>query len=159
MAVDMFIKIDQIKGESPDKVHKDEIQVLSFSWGATQSGSTHMGTGGGSGKVNFSDITFTKFVDKASPMLLQNCANGKHFKEALLTIRKAGGTPLEYLKIKLTDIIVSAFSSGGSGGEDRLTENVTLNFGKIDFTYTPQKHDGSADVAVVTTWDIQKNTA
>lgn len=159
MAVDMFIKIDQIKGESPDDKHKDEIQVLSFSWGATQSGTTHVGTGGGAGKVNFSDITFTKYIDKASPLLLQGCASGKHYKDALLTVRKAGGNPLEYLKIKLSDVLVSGFNSGGSGGEDRLTENVTLNFGKIDFAYTPQKRDGTADVAVVSTWDIQKNTA
>jgi len=159
MAVDMFIKIDGIKGESRDDKHKDEVNVLAWSFGASQSGSTHISAGGGSGKVNFQDISFTKYVDKASPTLLSTCANGKHIKEATLTVRKAGGSPVEYLKIKLNDIIVSAYSTGGSGGEDRLTENVTLNFAKIEYAYTPQKADGSPETALVTTWDIQANKA
>jgi type VI secretion system secreted protein Hcp len=159
MAVDMFIKIDGIKGESRDKVHKDEVSVLAWSFGASQSGSTHLSAGGGSGKVNFQDISFTKHVDKSSTSLLAHCANGKHIKEALLTVRKAGGSPVEYLKIKLTDILVSAYSTGGSGGEDLLTENVTLNFAAIEYTYTPQKADGSADTSVVTKWNIQQNAA
>jgi type VI secretion system secreted protein Hcp len=159
MAVDMFIKIDAIKGESRDDKHKDEISVLAWSFGASQSGSTHISAGGGSGKVNFQDISFTKYVDKSSPTLLSTCASGKHLKEALLTVRKAGGTPVEYLKIKLNDIIVSAYTTGGSGGEDRLTENVTLNFAKIEYSYTPQKADGSPETALVTTWDIQANKA
>ena len=157
MAVDMFLKLDAIAGESIDKTHKGEIQVLAFSFGATQSGSTHIGGGGGSGKVNFQDISFTKYVDKSTPILLQMVANGKHFKEANLTVRKAGEHPLEYLKIKLNEILVSSYSSGGSGGEDRLTENVTLNFAKIDVTYTPQKADGTGDVAVVMNYDIPAN--
>jgi type VI secretion system secreted protein Hcp len=155
----MFIKIDGIKGESRDDKHKDEVSVLAWSFGASQSGSTHISSGGGSGKVNFQDISFTKYVDKASPSLLSTCASGKHIKEALLTVRKAGGSPVEYLKIKLNDIIVSAYSTGGSGGEDRLTENVTLNFAKIEYAYTPQKADGSPETALVTTWDIQANKA
>lgn len=159
MAVDMFLKIDALKGESMDKSHKDEINVLAWSFGASQSGSTHISAGGGSGKVNFQDISFTKYIDKSSPTFLAHCANGKHMKEALLTVRKAGGSPLEYLKIKLQDIIVAAVSTGGSGGEDRLTENITLNFAKIEYSYTPQKADGGAEAAIVTTWDIQKNAA
>jgi type VI secretion system secreted protein Hcp len=159
MAVDMFIKIDGIKGESRDDKHKDEVSVLAWSFGASQSGSTHISAGGGSGKVNFQDISFTKYVDKASPSLLSTCASGKHIKEATLTVRKAGGSPVEYLKIKINDIIVSAYSTGGSGGEDRLTENVTLNFAKIEYAYTPQKADGSPETALVTTWDIQANKA
>jgi type VI secretion system secreted protein Hcp len=159
MAVDMFIKIDGIKGESRDDKHKDEVSVLAWSFGASQSGSTHISSGGGSGKVNFQDISFTKYVDKASPSLLSTCASGKHIKEATLTVRKAGGSPVEYLKIKINDIIVSAYSTGGSGGEDRLTENVTLNFAKIEYAYTPQKADGSPETALVTTWDIQANKA
>src|SRR5438270_10620750 len=99
MAVDMFIKIDDIKGESADAKHKDEIQVLSWSWGMSQSGTTHDGAGGGAGKVNVQDLTFTKYVDSSSPNLIKFCCNGKHFKQGLLTIRKAGEHPLEYLKI------------------------------------------------------------
>jgi type VI secretion system secreted protein Hcp len=158
MAVDMFIKIDDIKGESPDAKHKDEIQVLSWSWGMSQSGTTHDGAGGGAGKVNVQDLTFTKFVDSSSPNLIKFCCNGKHFKQALLTIRKAGEHPLEYLKITIKDIIVSAVTTGGSGGEDRLTENVTLNFGKFQVEYTPQKADGSGAAAIPVTWNIAANT-
>jgi type VI secretion system secreted protein Hcp len=159
MAVDMFIKIDAIKGESLDKTHGGEIQVLAWSWGMTQSGSTHISAGGGSGKVNVQDISFTKYIDKASPTLMQNCCSGKHMKEATLTVRKAGSTPLEYLKIKLTEILVTSVSTGGSGGEDRLTENVTLNFAKFHLEYVAQKADGTGEPALIANWDMQKNMA
>lgn len=157
MAVDMFIKIGDLKGESVDDKHKDEIDVLAWSWGMSQSGTTHLGTGAGAGKVNVQDISFTKYVDKSSPNLMQYCCNGKHFSEALLTVRKAGETPLEYLKIKLTDLMITAVSTGGSGGEDRLTENVTLNFAQFKVEYTPQKKDGTGDAAVTIGWDVAKN--
>jgi type VI secretion system secreted protein Hcp len=157
MAVDMFLKLDGIKGESHDAVHKEEIDVLAWSWGLSQSGTTHTGGGGGAGKVNVQDISFTKWVDKASPVLFLDCASGKHIKEATLTVRKAGDKPLEYLKIKLSEILVSSISTGGSGGEDRLTENVTLNFAQVQVTYTPQKPDGGGESAVVNGWDIAKN--
>jgi len=157
MAVDMFLKLDGIKGESHDATHKEEIDVLAWSWGLSQSGTTHSGGGGGAGKVNVQDISFTKWVDKASPVLFLDCANGKHIKEATLTVRKAGEKPLEYLKIKLSEILVSSISTGGSGGEDRLTENVTLNFAQVQVTYTPQKADGGAESPVVNGWDIAKN--
>lgn len=163
MAVDMFLKIDDVKGESVDAAsggkHKGEIDVLAWSWGMSQSGSTHVGTGGGSGKVNVNDISITKYLDRSSPNLIQFCCNGRHFKEAILTVRKAGGKagPVEYLTIKMNDIIVSSISSGGSGGEDRLTENVTLNFAKFEVNYTTQKPDGSADAKIPVTWNIAGN--
>jgi type VI secretion system secreted protein Hcp len=158
MAVDMFIKIDGIKGESVGD-HKEEIDVLAWSWGMSQSGSMHLGGGGGAGKVSVQDLSFTKYIDKASPNLMQYCCNGKHIKEALLTVRKAGEKPLEYIKIKLEEIIVSSVSTGGSGGEDRLTENVTLNFAKCGFIYTPQDQKGSGTGTVEMTWDIKQNKA
>lgn len=146
MAVDMFLKIDDIPGESQDAKHKDEIDVLAWSWGESNSGSMATGGGGGSGQSSANDFSFTKWMDKATPELLKACATGKHIKKAQLTLRKAGGKePLEYLVIKLEDFLVSSVSTGGSGGEDRLTENVTLNFRKIDLVYQTQKQDGSAD--------------
>ncbi|MGH7616640.1 MAG: Hcp family type VI secretion system effector [Gemmatimonadaceae bacterium] len=159
MAVDMFFKIATIAGESADKTHAGEIDVLAWSWGASQSGTTHLGTGGGAGKVNFQDLSFTKYIDKGSALLLQACASGKHITDASLVVRKAGGTPLEYLKIKLTDVLVSSYSTGGSGGEDRLTENVTLNFAKVDYEYVQQKPDGSGFPAVIFKFDIPANSA
>ena len=157
MAVDMFLKLDPIKGEAQDDSHKDEIDVLAWSWGASQSGTTHMGAGGGGGKANIQDISFTHYVDRASAMLLQRVFDGKHIKEGTLVVRKAGGKPLEYITIKMTDIMVTSISTGGSGGEDRLTENVVLNFSKVEYTYKPQKPDGSADADQKAGWDIAEN--
>lgn len=157
MAVDMFLKIDGIKGEAQDDKHKGEIDVLSWSWGASQSGTTHTGSGGGSGKVAVNDVSVTKYIDRSSALLLQQCFTGKHIKEALLTVRKAGGKPLEYIKIKMQDAIISSVQVGGSGGEDRLTENVSINFAKVHFEYVPQKPDGSGDAAVPFAYSIAEN--
>jgi type VI secretion system secreted protein Hcp len=157
MAVDMFLKLDDIKGEAHDAKHKDEIDVLSWSWGVTQSGTTHAGGGGGSGKANFQDLTVTKWVDLASPKLLSAASTGKHLKEALLTVRKAGDKPLEYLKITLTDCLISSVTTGGSGADDRLTENIGINFAKVKFEYTAQKPDGSAGGVMPFGYDIKKN--
>jgi len=157
MAVDMFLKIDTIKGESVDDKHKDEIRVLAWSWGVSNSGSAHLGAGAGSGKVNVQDLSVTKYIDKSSTDLMLAACNGKHFKEANLYVRKAGEKPLEYLKIKLTDVLITSVSTGGSGGEDLLTENLSLNFGAFKMEYTPQKKDGSGDSTLTMGWDIAKN--
>ncbi|HWS12620.1 MAG TPA: type VI secretion system tube protein Hcp [Rhodocyclaceae bacterium] len=157
MAVDMFLKIDDVKGESRDDKHKDEIDVLSWSWGMNQSGTTHLGGGGGAGKVSVHDITVTKYIDKASPGLMLSCCNGKHYKQALLTVRKAGEKPLEYIKLTMKEVIVSSVSTGGSGGEDRLSENLTLNFAEYKIEYTPQKPDGTGEAAVEAAFHIAKN--
>ena len=157
MAVDMFMKIDGVTGESKDSGHPDEIDVIAWTWGLQQSGSRHMGGGGGSGKVNVQDLSFTKYVDKSSTDLMLFCCNGKHVKEATLTVRKAGESPVEYIKVKMSDCLISGVTTGGSGGEDRLTENVTLNFAKVEVEYTPQKEDGSGDAPSAMGWDISKN--
>jgi type VI secretion system secreted protein Hcp len=151
MAVDMFIKIDGVKGESGDDKHKDEIDVLSWSWGMSQSGSAHMGGGAGAGKVNVNDLSFTKYIDTSSPDLYLSCCNGK------LTIRKAGENPLEYLIVTMEDVMVSSVSNGGSGGEDRLTENVTLNFARVKVDYAAQDAKGGAGAKPKMGWDIAAN--
>jgi type VI secretion system secreted protein Hcp len=158
MAVDMFIKLDGIKGESIDSVHKGEVDILAWSWGASQSSSFHVGGGGGAGKVNIQDLSLTKYVDRSSPTLFNFCCKGAHIKTADITVRKAGGKTLEYIKISLIDVIVSSWTTGGSGGEDKLTENISLSFAKVKFTYTPQKEDGTSDAAVPVTWNIPGNT-
>ncbi|ROZ78317.1 type VI secretion system tube protein Hcp [Ramlibacter sp. WS9] len=158
MAVDMFLKLGDIKGESQDKTHKGEIDVLAWSWGMSNSGTAHMGGGGGSGKVSVQDLSFTKYTDSASHALIMHCCDGKHIPKANLVVRKAGGTPLEYIKIELEDVMISAVSAGGSGGEDRLTENITLNFAKFKYAYQPQKADGAADGgAKEAGWNIAAN--
>ena len=159
MAVDMFIKIGDVEGESADKTHAKEIDVLAWSWGMSQSGSMHVGGGGGAGKVSIQDLSLTKWVDKSSPNLMMACSSGKHYPEAKLTIRKAGGeNPVEYMIITLKEVLVSSISTGGSGGEDRLTENVTLNFGQVLVDYQPQKQDGSKDGGPIKYgWNIREN--
>lgn len=157
MAVDMFLKIEPLKGEAQDKDHKDEIDVLAWSWGMSQSGTTHIGGGSGSGKVNVQDLSFTKYIDKSTTDLMKFCTNGDHIKEATLTVRKAGGKAIEYIILTMTDIIVSSVSTGGSGGEDRLTENVSLNFGAYKIKYTPQTATGETDKPTEFGWDIAAN--
>ena len=159
MAVDMFLKLDGIKGEAQDSKHKDEIDVLAWSWGVSQSGTMHTGGGGGSGKASFQDISFTKYVDLASPNLFKLCATGEHIKQANLVVRKAGKEQQEYLKFILTDCLVSSVSTGGSGGEDRLTENISINFAKVRMEYYPQNKDGSLGGVMPFTYNIEKNKA
>jgi type VI secretion system secreted protein Hcp len=157
MAVDMFIKIGAIKGESRDDQHKEEIDVLAWSWGMSNSGTTHMGSGGGSGKVNVQDLSFTKYIDKSSPDLMLSCCNGKHFDKAVLVCRKAGEKPVEYLTITMEEVLISSVSTGGSGGEDRLTENVTLNFAKVKVKYVEQTEKGAEGAKPEMGWDIAAN--
>jgi len=159
MAVDMFIKIGDIDGEAQDKEHGGEIDVLAWSWGMSQSGTMHMGGGGGGGKVSIQDLSFTKYVDKSTPTLYQYCANGEQMDEAKLTVRKAGGKkPLEYVIITMKGVIVTSVSAGGSGGEDRLTENVTLNFAEVKYEYQPQDQKGAKDGGLIKfEYDIAKN--
>jgi type VI secretion system secreted protein Hcp len=157
MAVDMFIKLTNIEGESVDKVHKGEIDVLAWSWGASQSGSAHVGGGAGAGKVNVNDLSFTKWVDKASPVLMKHVCTGQHIAECKLVVRKAGGSPIEYIIITMKEVLITSLSTGGSGGEDRLTENVTLNFAMFQLDYVPQAAAGTAEAAITATWNIQTN--
>jgi type VI secretion system secreted protein Hcp len=156
----MFMKLDGAPGESKDKAHANEIDVLSWSWGMTQSGSRHMGGGGGSGKVNVNDLTLIKYVDSATPNLMLFCCNGKHVSSALLTIRKSGGdSQLEYMKIKMSDCLVTAVNGGAHTGDDRQTESVSLNFSKVEVDYTPQKPDGTADSVKHMGWSIAENVS
>jgi type VI secretion system secreted protein Hcp len=159
MAVDMFLKLgDKFKGESRDKTHAQAIDILAWSWGMSNSGTAHMGGGAGAGKVNVQDISVTKYVDAASAGLLLACATGEHIDSADLIVRKAGTTPVEYIKVTMTEVMITAVSTGGSGGEDRLTENVTLNFAKVKFVYTEQDATGKAKTpAKEMTYDIAQN--
>lgn len=158
MAVDMFLKLTNVEGEAQDSVHAKEIDILAWSWGANQSGTMHIGGGGGSGKVSVHDLSITKWVDRASSVLWNYVCTGEQFAEAVLTVRKAGGkTPVEYIVITFKEVIVTSVSTGGSGGEDRLTENVTLNFAEFKISYTQQKQDGTGDAAVEFGWDIARN--
>jgi type VI secretion system secreted protein Hcp len=155
-AVDYFLKIDGVEGESTDDRHKGEIEILSFSWGESNMGTKVRGCGAGAGKVSMQDFHFTMAINKASPKLFLMCATGEHIKEATLMVRKAGTeAPVEYLKIKLSDVVVSSYQTGGSG--DVPMDSFSLNFSKIEFEYKPQKPDGSLDAPIKAGYDLKLN--
>jgi len=154
MASDIFLKIEGIDGESADSKHKGEIDILSWSFGASNSGSMAFGGGGGTGKVAFQDLSFSKRVDKSSPKLLEHCANGKHIKKAVLVARKQGGDQMDYMVITVTDLLVSSFQQGGSG-ED--SEQFSLNFSHIEYKYTAQNEKGAKAGDTAMKWNIKKN--
>jgi type VI secretion system secreted protein Hcp len=156
--VDYFLKITDIKGESTDSKHSAEIELESWSLGASNSASFSSGGGGGSGKVVLQDLHIVKKYDTASVPLFVACATGKHHTKAELVCRKAGGKQEEFLKITLTDVLVSSYQSGGSGHSDILPmDQVALAYSKIEFAYKAQKEDGSLGGEAVGGWDQKKN--
>ena len=154
---DAFLKIDGIEGESPDSKHGKEIQLLSFTFGAEQTGSSAVGGGSGVGKVNMRDLRVVKHVDKASPRLLVACCTGQHIKSAVLTVRKAGGEQHDYMIVTLSDVLISGVDTAGQpGGSDGLpTESLGINFSKINFEYKEQGADGSMKGAVAGGFDVK----
>jgi type VI secretion system secreted protein Hcp len=155
--VDYFLKIDGIDGESQDAIHKGEIEVESFSFGLSNTGRAGAaGSGGGAGKVAFQDFHFTAVVSKASPNLMLACAAGQHIKSATLTGRLAGKAELEFMTLKLSDVLVSGFQDGGSIDGAPL-DQVTLNFAKVEFGQRAGNPDGTLAAPLVQGWDIAVN--
>jgi type VI secretion system secreted protein Hcp len=156
-AVDFFLKIDGIEGESQDKTHKNEIQLESWSWGATNAGSMSMGGGGGTGKVALQDFHFTMPANKSTPKLLKACATGEHIKSAVLTCRKAGKEQQEYLKYSFTDVFISSYQTAGSSAVP--IDQCSFNFTKMQCDYKEQKSDGTLGGAITAWYDIKKQQA
>ncbi len=157
--VDYFLKIAGVDGESTDDKHKAEIEVESFSWGEQQSGTAGHGGGAGAGKVIAQDFHFVKKLDKSSPVLMIACATGMHYKSAVLTARKAGaGQQQEYLKITMEDVLISSYQTGGASGSDIVpTDQISLNFAKLEISYKEQKPDGSLGGEVKQKYDFAAN--
>jgi type VI secretion system secreted protein Hcp len=160
-AVDYFLKIEGVDGESHDSKHKGEIDLESWSWGATQAGAHAAGGGGGAGKVDMQDFHFVMKVNKSSPKLMLACANGEHIKKAVLTCRKAGKDQQEYLKVTMSDLLVSSYQTGGSAGSAAIVpvDQISLNFSKIEFEYKEQKADGTLGGSVKTGYDLKSMKA
>ena len=156
MASDIFAKIGDIKGESLDDKHKDEIEVLSWSWGVTNARPAAAGSGAGAGKASFHDLSFTHKIDKASPVLMKGCATGVHLKEATITHRKAGKGQQEFLVVKMNDVIITSVTNEDSSGGANV-ETVSLTFAKVDLQYRPQKADGSLDAGIHFKYDLKGN--
>jgi type VI secretion system secreted protein Hcp len=161
MPFDGFLKIAGIDGESTDDKHKGWIEVLSFSMGVAQARSgTHSGSGSKAGqRADFADFNFVHTVDKASPKLFQYCASGEHVKDVSLEVCKAGGDKQKYLVYKFSDVLVSSVRPGGSGqGVDALpVEDVSLNFGKVEITYTVIDAKGKPAGDVSAGWNLDTN--
>ena len=154
MAVDYFLKVDGIVGESADAKHKGEIDVLAFSWGVSQTGGPAKGGGGGTGKAVFDDLLVVARTSKASPALWLACAEGKHIKTAVLTCRRAGKSPVEFLKITLSDVLVSSYELDGSDDEPPL-DQIALAYGKIVTEYTPVDAAGKLQPPAKAGWDLK----
>jgi type VI secretion system secreted protein Hcp len=158
MASDYLLELDGVKGESADSKHKDSVEISSFSWGCTNSGSHSSGGGGGAGKASFQDIHFTTSVNKSSPKLMLHCATGEHIKKAVLFVRKAGREQLDYYTVTLSEVMVSSYQSGGHEGGDAVpTDQFSINFAKIQFEYKPQDAKGALGSAVKTGYDLKAN--
>jgi len=156
--VDYFLKLDGVEGESTDDKHAKEIELESWSFGATNAGSFSSGGGGGTGKVQMNDFHIVKKTDKASAKLFTACCVGEHLKTATLVCRKAGKEQQEFLTIILTSVLVSSYQTGGSAGSDVIPmDQVSFNFGKIEYKYKEQKADGSLGGEVVGGWDVTTN--
>ncbi|OQW32235.1 MAG: type VI secretion protein [Nitrospira sp. SG-bin1] len=155
-AVDYFLKIDGIEGESNDLKHRGDIPLDSWSFGGTQTGGEHFAGGGGGGKFSAQDFHFTTKISKASPRLFQACATGQHVKDAILVARKTGEGRQEYYKITFSDCLVSSYQQAGTAGSDILpTDQASLNFGKIQIEYLEQKPDGSFGAVVKGGYDLK----
>jgi type VI secretion system secreted protein Hcp len=162
MAFDAFLKIDGVPGESSDDKHKDWIEILSYSMGITQPTSGSASTSGGatSERAHFQDFSIVKALDKASPKIALACAGGDHIKSVIVELCRAGGDKVKYMEYKMSNCIISSFRPGGSahGGETLPLEEVSFNYGKIEWTYTQQKRaDGAGGGQVAAGWDLQLN--
>jgi type VI secretion system secreted protein Hcp len=160
MAVDMFLKIDGIPGESTDVRHRDEIEVLSYNWGEAQppAASSASGAGGSAaGRVAMQDFHFAMRVNKASPKLFLACASGAHIRNAFLTVRRAGANPVEFLKWTLSDVTVASYQTDNNVPAEPPLDQISLRFAKIEVEYSAMRADGSLDTPIKAGWDVQAN--
>lgn len=157
MSQDIFLKLAGIDGESMDARHPNEIEVLSWSWSVNQASSMHAGSGGGAGKCTVSDLAFEHYIDRSSPNLMQYCLTGRHVAKAVLVARKAGGTPLEHLKITMEDVLISRVQTVCALNMRAPREQVSLSFSRVKQEYVVQNAEGGSAGAVSAGYDIKAN--
>ncbi|MCC8395141.1 type VI secretion system tube protein Hcp [Paraburkholderia sp. MMS20-SJTR3] len=153
---DIFIKIDGIAGESDDPAHPDEIEVLSWNWDITQQSALHTNSGGGATKATVSDLSFVHHIDRASPTLASHCFQGRYIPKAVLTMRKAGGRPLEYLRVTIHDVVISHV--GSAAGDGLALEHVALSFARVKKEYVAQSATGISQGTLTSIIDVKRNT-
>jgi type VI secretion system secreted protein Hcp len=156
MAFDAFLKIDGVDGESTRKGYEKQIPILSFSWGGSNPATIGVDGGGGAGKGVLSSLSIMKKSDASSPLIFQKCMEGEHIKSAKLTLMKAGGkAPIDFVVYELSIVYIDSVQySGSQGGDDAPMESVSLTFGKMTYTFTPQTATGTKGSPVVGQWDI-----
>ena len=159
MAIDVFLRVDGIEGESKDARHRGEIDVVTFAWGASNPAGHGTGTGAGTGRVTFQDVSFTASTSKASPKLFLACASGQHIRSAVLTVRKSGAQQQDFLKVTMTDVTVSSYSQTGDVSATVPVDQVALTFARFQVSYAAQRADGTLDTPVTAGWDLKTNTS
>ena len=133
-----FLKIDGIVGESTKIGHKGEIEMDDWSFGETQSGTSHYGTGGAAGRVSMQDFRFSKRFDRSSPKLMEYCCTGKHVPKATFVAQRTGtidGKMMDYLIVTFEDLIFSSYDTNGTGSGDFPRDNISFNFAKVCYEY------------------------
>ncbi len=159
MAMSIFARIGAIKGESRDARHKDQVDVLAWSWGVTHSSATGPGAGAGAGKASFRDLTFTHHVDRATPLLMKACATGERLTDATITVRRLGDQQQDHLVVTMTDVLVTGVATSVGVDGDAGVEEVALSFAKVDLEYKPQRPDGALDAGVHFAYDVRTQHA
>ncbi|MBN7123568.1 Hcp family type VI secretion system effector [Erwinia billingiae] len=157
MAIDMFMKVDGVTGESKDSNHTGWTDITSFSWGASQPGNMSVGGGGGAGKVNFNDLHVNALIDKSATAILKYCASGKHFSKVELSVCKAGGTQVEYTRITLEDVLVTSVEYSGTNEGDLVGLAYSFQASKIKQQYWEQSSSGGKGAESSTGWNIKEN--
>lgn len=152
--MDTFLDIKEIPGDSTDAAHPDAMVINAFEFSETNKATQARGGGRGSGKVEMSDVKIEKPVCKASSLLALACAIGQHLPEATITVRRAGGAQEEYMTILLKENLITSYSISSVGGNEVPVETFTINFDQIEWTYTPQKADGTLDAPVKAGYDL-----
>jgi type VI secretion system secreted protein Hcp len=158
MANDMYLKVDGAPGESKDSKHKDWIEIDSYSFGASQMSTMGHGGGGGAGKVQMQDFHFVSKLDKASPVLFQFLASGKHIGKVELSQCKVGGDQVEFLKVTMEDALMSSWQMGDSAGGAIPTGQYSFSFSKIKVEYSEQTDKGGKGATTTGGWDNKGNT-
>jgi type VI secretion system secreted protein Hcp len=155
-AVEYFLKVDGIPGDSADAAHSGEIEAESFGWGETHAGTTQgAGPGLPAGRTQVQDLNVTMQMSKASPLLMQACATGRRIGTVTLTVRKTGQQPVDFFVVKLSDVVITSYHTGGSAHADLPLDQIAFGFAKIELEFRPQRPDGSFDQSVRASWDVR----
>ena len=155
MANDIFLKVDGIKGEATDVNHPNEIEVLSWNWGVSESFPSS-GSGGIVGGIpRIANLVIGKHLDKASPNLFRACLKAKHITDVVLTQRRPGAGNSNFLTITLQDVLIASVNDVEAVPAAVPTETVAFTFGKVIYDYVPKKPNGQPDTPVTLKWDVK----